>query len=177
MTQQEFAIQALNCAVPTVGLYESSKPPTGEALARLAEIAGRESERAKTDPEKQQRLRALADTFRYLRANEMKNVLGFDVLMVPKSEDKEARGLAFSRLEGYYELLSQQLLQIVWADLRSSSKARKSRAEAAIAALDEAVKVNQPMIYKTIHAITAAAAHGVPQLDITGRPRRKRRQK
>jgi len=41
MTQQEFAGQVMNTAVTTIGRWETSNPPPrGEALLKLADIAG-----------------------------------------------------------------------------------------------------------------------------------------
>lgn len=39
MTQQRFAVEALESALNTVARYETTNPPSGEALLRLAKIA------------------------------------------------------------------------------------------------------------------------------------------
>ena len=39
MTQQRFAVEALKTAITTVARYETTHPPRGDALLRLAKIA------------------------------------------------------------------------------------------------------------------------------------------
>jgi len=39
MTQQRFAVEVLNVAVPTVGRYETSHPPAAKVLLKLAHVA------------------------------------------------------------------------------------------------------------------------------------------
>lgn len=39
MTQQKFAVKAMECAVTTVGRWESFLPPHGETLLTLARVA------------------------------------------------------------------------------------------------------------------------------------------
>ncbi len=41
LTQQRFAVEIMDCAVPTVGKWETSSPPTGSTLLRLADVAER----------------------------------------------------------------------------------------------------------------------------------------
>src|SRR4051794_11152584 len=59
MSQQRFAVQELKSALNTVARYETTNPPRGEALLRLAEIA-----KAKSLPD-------LAARFRQLHLDEI----------------------------------------------------------------------------------------------------------
>jgi hypothetical protein len=76
-TQQEFAVEVVKTAIGTVAVWETTRPPRGEALLRLADVADRAQS---TDPSlfesKTLLLTKLGDVFRRLYLDEVKTNLG-----------------------------------------------------------------------------------------------------
>jgi transcriptional regulator with XRE-family HTH domain len=48
-TQQEFAVHVLDCAISTLARYETSDPPRGDVLLRLAEIADKAGQQGQAE--------------------------------------------------------------------------------------------------------------------------------
>ena len=69
MTQQRFAVEVLKTAITTVARYETTHPPRGDALLRLAKIAA------------QNDLLDLAARFRRLHLDEVLSGLHFNLLV------------------------------------------------------------------------------------------------
>lgn len=158
MTQQEFAVTALKGAVVTVGLYESSRPPTEQGLTALEEVARRESDLYRDDAAKRQQFLDIADRFRYLRYEAAKDKVGIDFVIDPKAPERDMRGLAFLKLDGFWEVFSAQLLQLLWGILRNGTAAQKRKAQKVLDGLQDAVRSAEPMAFDAMRAVTLAAA-------------------
>jgi transcriptional regulator with XRE-family HTH domain len=88
-TQTDFAVRTLDMAVSTVARLETSTPPTGEMLLRLATIAAKHS------------IGGLSGEFRLLYVKEVIENLGGDYARFPPATGSErARGYLVMTLEG-----------------------------------------------------------------------------
>jgi transcriptional regulator with XRE-family HTH domain len=100
LNQAEFAIKVLGSAVTTMSRYETTHPPSGEVLLRLAEIARAERDR----PENVHLKMAfgfLASRFQALFADELFNsVPGEKLITELASKDREEHGYLFMKIEG-----------------------------------------------------------------------------
>jgi hypothetical protein len=96
-TQQAFAVEILKTAITTVARYETSHPPRGEVLLRLADIA---LSNGHAD---------LAGEFRFIYLDEILKNLKFDTIIDPVGR----RGYLLSKLSGPDEIeLAQSFLWI-----------------------------------------------------------------
>jgi hypothetical protein len=92
-TQQQFAVDVLGSAVTTVARYETSNPPSGEVLVRLADIA------------KENNLIPLRNEFTVLYLEEvLKNVTFNMFVQQPKADGTPASGYLVLKLEGTEEI-------------------------------------------------------------------------
>jgi transcriptional regulator with XRE-family HTH domain len=106
-TQQTFAVEVLDCAIGSVARWETSEPPRGDLLLRLASIAEREG------------LQNLRSDFLLLYARDTKQKIGLDLVLRPPTETDPARGMVMMEFEGVPEL------RIVERFLRGLAKVRK----------------------------------------------------
>lgn len=105
MSQAEFAVKVLDVAPMTVSRMETTTPPRGEVLLKLAGIAGdaHEKEEAKG---KRLALSLLAVRFQALLADELYNSAPANnsapgkLITEPASADREEHGYLFMKIEG-----------------------------------------------------------------------------
>jgi hypothetical protein len=117
MTQAQFAVQVVDTAVTTIARWETTHPPQGDLLLRLGEIA------------RQQGMPPLRDFFRGLYAKEVLGKLGFDLMMIPKTETEAEHGYLMFRLEGIDEIRgAQRLMDIIWRRRSPDPESRKAGA-------------------------------------------------
>ncbi len=113
MNQTSFAVEVLKVAVSTQARYETSTPPRGDVLQKLAVIAGREALNPQCIPEQRARFLELRDTFQVLYFKDCFEDKGFDAhatyswahlpgggqdigfLMVKTESEEEARAARF----------------------------------------------------------------------------------
>ena len=99
-TQQQFAVEVLKTAITTVARYETSHPPRGEVLLRLATIA---NEAAHGRPLKvAEPLLELAGVFHGLYFEEVLRNFGAKtdfLVSIPKTATRPAVGYLVSRIE------------------------------------------------------------------------------
>jgi transcriptional regulator with XRE-family HTH domain len=163
-TQAQFAVTVLETAVTTIARYETSHPPQGELLLRLADIA------------RQQRMYELQDVFRELYVKQVLRDLGFDLLTVPRTESEPEHGYLFKRLEGQHALSAAQSFILILAQLDSSDSETKANAVSAISSLREAARRFAPEIGDLQDALLSAMTGKQPQTSAkkrtkTGKPR------
>lgn len=88
-TQQAFAVEILGTAITTVARYETSHPPRGEVLLRLADIAA------------ENQLLDLRDEFRSLYLDEVMSNLKFNLVINPVTPARAVKyGYVILKLEG-----------------------------------------------------------------------------
>jgi transcriptional regulator with XRE-family HTH domain len=91
-TQAQFAVETMKTAVTTVGRWETSHPPRGEALLRLAEVAAHSKDSS------------LAGEFYELYLLDVIAHLPFDLLLARATETQPNRGFLIEKLIGDDEL-------------------------------------------------------------------------
>jgi hypothetical protein len=143
MTQQAFAVEVLKTAITTIARYETSHPPRGDALLRLASAA---EDRMRTSAHGEDLLR-LRDEFRRLYIEEVLSSLGFSLLMAPRSDaDGGPYGYLLLKLDGLEQLGAAQSFLSVIATLKSTDAERQKIATSALRSLKQAArKCNHPM--------------------------------
>jgi transcriptional regulator with XRE-family HTH domain len=105
-TQQQFAAR-LRSALSTVARYETSRPPAGDVLLQLAQIA------------EKNRLLKLQDLFRWQYVDEAMRKAGFELLFDPKT----LNGRVWAKFHGLEQLgLTNEFLR----DLAELKKAGRS---------------------------------------------------
>jgi transcriptional regulator with XRE-family HTH domain len=139
MTQQRFAVEALNVAIATVARYETSHPPRGEVLLKLAGIA---KQNASGNPINiAQPLIDLSDTFLGLYIEEVRSNLGFQLLFSPGRGKEGAYGYILDKLTGRDEIAFAQDFLTVKRCLDSTDPDCKAQVSGARVALSEAARV------------------------------------
>jgi len=144
LTQQRMAVEQLHCAVATVGGYETNRPPRGDALVALAEIAERATMgRDGRDPVTKE-LSVIASRFRELFMEEMAAKVGGQFVIFPASDREDMHGYIVQHLKGQKQLLFMQRASQIAAALDSTDPAIRKIADEASAYLrDAARRANQ----------------------------------
>jgi transcriptional regulator with XRE-family HTH domain len=91
-TQQSLAVDVLKTAVTTVARYETSHPPSGEALLRLANIA---ADHGKIE---------LSEEFKFLYLEEVLQTLNFNLIVSKAQPGRDTKGYLILRLSGQQEI-------------------------------------------------------------------------
>jgi hypothetical protein len=112
MTQAEFA-KLLKTAAVTVGLYETTRPPSEKLLGKLEGIARREAERCQeSDPAKFVKLKNIEQKFRILRIGKTWTLLEPDfedgLALFRATDEEPACGYVFLKLETIQEIVSMR---------------------------------------------------------------------
>jgi hypothetical protein len=137
-TQQTFAVEDLKSAVTTVARYETSHPPRGDALLRLAEIADQAIPKHR---ETQTDLIKLRENFRRMYAEDVLQKIGFQLSLVPKTRSRPVQAFLLLKLEGAEEVLgAHSFYNLIVA---SRSKTNPERKKAATVALNSLVKASR----------------------------------
>jgi transcriptional regulator with XRE-family HTH domain len=153
-TQQEFAVFVLDCAISTLARYETSDPPRGEALLKLAEVASSNG------------LDGLANSFKGFYLGEVASTLDFSGFIVPSSEDVPIHGWRLRKLNGLDEVIADHIFEHVLTSLSAPDTLERDAATAAIKRLYESAETfgNQ---YELRSGITikrlAANYHNMPK--------------
>jgi transcriptional regulator with XRE-family HTH domain len=124
-TQATFAVEVLKSAVTTVARYETSHPPRGDVLLRLADVAD------------QHQLYDISKNFRFLYLDGVKEALrGAAMFFVPQTNTQPAGGYLLPlRLEGADVVRgAQAFLDIIRARTAGDPEINK-KAESALSAL------------------------------------------
>jgi transcriptional regulator with XRE-family HTH domain len=144
-TQQTFAVEVLKSAIGTVARYETSDPPQGDLLLRLAEIAGHH------------KLIHLRDVFRRLYFEEVKRKLGFDLMTIAKTETEPAHGCLMLHLDGEEALRLAQIVVILNAQLASDNPKIRQNAISGVSSLQiTARKYGNPAVGEIQDAFRSA---------------------
>jgi transcriptional regulator with XRE-family HTH domain len=152
MSQAQFAVMVLESAVTTVARYETSHPPQGDLLIRLAEIA------------EQHELIQLRDVFRKLYFAETKGKAGFDLMTIPKTEAEAAHGCLMLHLSGEEALSGAQSFLLILAQLSSADPKIRRNAVAALSALQSAArKYTNPAVGEIQDAFLSAQTGQPPK--------------
>jgi len=175
MTQRQFA-KVLKVAAVTLAQWETTRPPQGEQLDNLIEIAHKERLRSEqqSDVAKGLKLKRLEQRLRRLRMAEAIDKFGVDIHLFHATEEDDADGYAFLRLHGFDQMMSIQTLRFFWEiiDLPETPKTKATRdiATKAIKALNDALIAIDENAYKKQHDFTEALQY-VEQLTITIKPK------
>jgi hypothetical protein len=104
-TQQAFAVEDLKSAVTTAARYETSHPPRGDVLLRLAEISENAIPKHKAS---QTQLIRLRNAFRFMYVDDVLSKIGFQLALVPKKKTEPPKAYLLMKFEGPQ--------QVLWAD-------------------------------------------------------------
>jgi transcriptional regulator with XRE-family HTH domain len=126
-TQQSFAVEDLKTAIGTIGRYETSHPPRGDVLLRLAEIADGQYRAAKT-PEAQLEFIRIRDIFRGCYLDDVHENIKGDLVMFPKTKNRRVCGYLFTSLEGTDALRAAQHFLDVLSAIRSKDSEVRQKA-------------------------------------------------
>jgi transcriptional regulator with XRE-family HTH domain len=145
MSQAQFAVMVLETAVTTIARYETSHPPQGDLLLRLAAIA------------EKQGLNDLRDVFRKLYLEDVKEKIGFDLLTVAKTETEPRHGYLFIRLDGEDAHRLAQSVLLVNAHLHSDDPQMRENALFGVSSLEKtARKFENPAVGELQDAVRLA---------------------
>lgn len=100
MSQAQFAVLVLDCAITTVGRYETTHPPQGDLLLRLAEIARQEAFEKGRSPAEQQTFNDLRGRFKELYVEDAREKVGGDMLMIPRTDAVREHAHVLTRVNG-----------------------------------------------------------------------------
>jgi transcriptional regulator with XRE-family HTH domain len=144
-SQQAFS-NRLGVALHTIARYETYRPPSGEALLKLANVA-----------EQHGHLQS-RDFFRIHYVDEVFKELGFQVLMVPPTESEPARGYLMSTLRRGSEFGYAQSFLSVLAATRSTDADVSRTANKGFAALERVAREcnANPLVDDIHHAFRTA---------------------
>jgi transcriptional regulator with XRE-family HTH domain len=125
-TQQEFAVEVLKTAVTTIARYESTHPPRGEVLLRLADIAD------------QRRRFDLADVFRHSYLEQALKTINSRLFSVRSMDAHKTRGYLIARLQGQEENRAADNFLLLIAGSRATDPKLKAIAAEAFDQIAEA---------------------------------------
>jgi len=100
MSQAQFAVLVLDCAITTVGRYETTHPPQGDLLLRLAKIAEQETFKEGRSPAEQEIFNDLNGRFKELYIQDAREKLGGDMLMMPRTDAEQEHAYLVTRVNG-----------------------------------------------------------------------------
>ena len=117
MTQAQFAVLVLDCAITTVARYETIQPPQGDVLLRLAKIAKQEAFKEGRSQAEQEIFIYLEGRFQELYVQDAREKLGCSLLMIPRTDAEREHAHLLTRVGGelamklaYYFLSVAQVL-------------------------------------------------------------------
>ena len=99
MTQAQFAVLVLDSAITTVGRYETTHPPQGDLLLRLAKIAEQEAQKERS-PAEQEIFIHLKDRFKELYVQDLLEKLECNLLMMPRTDAEQEHAYLVTRVNG-----------------------------------------------------------------------------
>jgi transcriptional regulator with XRE-family HTH domain len=150
MTQAQFAVREMKTAVTTVARWETTHPPRGETLLRLAGVAGRRARRQVLAGAFMHKMLELRDTFRVLYAEQVHRNLGVELMTVPAGY-----GYLLKKLEGPEEWAAAASFMCLLSGFRSTDPETKQAAVAGFKAMREACTAN-PILSQIQDAILSA---------------------
>jgi hypothetical protein len=179
MTQAQFAVLVLDCAITTVGRYETTHPPQGDLLLRLGKIAKQEANKQERSAAERQIFIDLGDRFSELYVQDVHDRLGWDLMMIPKTEAEREHAHVLTRVNG--ERAIKLANYFIWVARALDAKDENEipnealEASAAMQKAAESIMGNQPVKFASgFSEIMANPAKKNPPAPKTTRKRSKK---